>query len=143
MKEDLQKVKDLLIARGCSQRTISNYISCIRRFKNYYNGKEDLKKFNESLAPFKNKIKEFINRYKNQMSDLSIKEASKYVKEGGTLVYAVPTLNIKESYNIVRLFLEENKEFELEKEELIFPYTYQTTGMYYAKIIKKTKIMRR
>ena len=48
MKEDLQKVKDLLIARGCSQRTISNYISCIKRFKNYYNGKEDLKKFNES-----------------------------------------------------------------------------------------------
>ena len=67
-----------------------------------------------------------------------IKEASRYVKEGGTLIYAVPTLNIKESYNIVRLFLEENKEFELEKEELIFPYTYQTTGMYYAKIIKKT-----
>ena len=50
----------------------------------------------------------------------------------------MPTLNIKESYNIVRLFLEENKEFELEKEELIFPYIYQTTGMYYAKIIKKT-----
>lgn len=48
MKEDLQKVKDLLIARGCSQRTISNYISCIKRFKNYYNGKEDLKKINES-----------------------------------------------------------------------------------------------
>lgn len=67
-----------------------------------------------------------------------IKEASKFVKEGGTLVYAVPTLNIKESYNIVRLFLEENKEFELEKEELIFPYIYQTTGMYYAKIIRKT-----
>ena len=48
MKEDLQKVKDLLIARGCSQRTISNYISCINRFKNYYNEKEDLKEFNES-----------------------------------------------------------------------------------------------
>lgn len=65
-------------------------------------------------------------------------EASKFVKEEGTLVYAVPTLNIKESFNIVRLFLEENKEFVLEKEELIFPYSYQTTGIYYAKLIKRT-----
>ncbi len=68
-------------------------------------------------------------------------EASKFVKEEGILVYAVPTLNIKESYNIVRLFLEENKDFVLEKEELIFPYMYQTTGMYYAKMIKRNYIL--
>ena len=65
-------------------------------------------------------------------------EASRFVKEEGVLVYAVPTLNIKESFNIVRLFLEENKDFILEKEELIFPYMYQTTGMYYAKLIKRS-----
>ena len=46
MTEDLQKVKDLLILRNCSQRTISNYLSCINRFKNYYKRK-DLKKFSE------------------------------------------------------------------------------------------------
>ena len=46
MTNDLQKVKDLLITRGCSKRTISNYISCINRFKNYYEGKE-LKKLKE------------------------------------------------------------------------------------------------
>lgn len=68
-------------------------------------------------------------------------EASKFVKEGGTIVYAVPTLNIKESFNIVRLFLEDNNDFELEKEELIFPYMYQTTGMYYAKLIKKANTL--
>lgn len=46
MTEDMQKVKDLLLLRNCSNRTISNYLSCINRFKNYYRRK-DLKKFNE------------------------------------------------------------------------------------------------
>lgn len=40
MTDDLQKVKDLLKIRGCSDRTITNYLSCINRFKNYYNAKE-------------------------------------------------------------------------------------------------------
>ncbi|MBQ8472912.1 MAG: tyrosine-type recombinase/integrase [Bacilli bacterium] len=40
MTEDLQKVKDLLKIRGCSNRTITSYLSCINRFKNYYNAKE-------------------------------------------------------------------------------------------------------
>lgn len=65
-------------------------------------------------------------------------EAASFVKEGGTLVYAVPTLNIKESFNIVRKFIEEHDEFVLDNEELIFPYVYQSTGMYYAKLIKKS-----
>ena len=46
MADDLQKVKDLLSIRNCSSRTISNYLSCINRFKNYYKRK-DLEKFNE------------------------------------------------------------------------------------------------
>lgn len=46
MTEDLQKVKDLLLLRKCSDRTVSNYLSCINRFKNYYKRK-DLKKLNE------------------------------------------------------------------------------------------------
>ena len=46
MTEDLQKVKDLLLLRKCSDRTVSNYFSCINRFKNYYKRK-DLKKLNE------------------------------------------------------------------------------------------------
>ena len=45
MTNDLQKVKDLLKTRGCSERTINNYISCLNRFKQYHKGKElkDLK----------------------------------------------------------------------------------------------------
>ena len=46
MTEDLQKVKDLLLLRKCSDRTVSNYLSCINRFKNYYKRK-DLEKLNE------------------------------------------------------------------------------------------------
>jgi integrase/recombinase XerD len=47
MTKDLEKVKDLLKVRGCSNRTTTNYISCINRFKTYYNGK-NLEKLNES-----------------------------------------------------------------------------------------------
>ncbi len=45
MTNDLQKVKDLLKTRGCSERTINNYLSCLNRFKQYHKGKElkDLK----------------------------------------------------------------------------------------------------
>ena len=59
MTEDLQKVKDLLLLRKCSDRTISNYLSCINRFKIYYKRK-DLEKLNEDdiLEYFK---KNFIN----------------------------------------------------------------------------------
>ena len=46
MTENLQKVKDLLLLRKCLDRTVSNYLSCINRFKNYYNRK-DLKESNE------------------------------------------------------------------------------------------------
>ncbi len=39
MTDDLQKVKDLLILRNCSNRTISSYLSCINRFKQFYKRK--------------------------------------------------------------------------------------------------------
>lgn len=47
MSDDLLKVKELLITRGCSKKTISNYISCINRFKKFYEGKENLKNLKE------------------------------------------------------------------------------------------------
>jgi len=47
MTNDLQKVKDLLKMRGCSDRTATNYISCINRFKNYYQ-ENDLTKLKEN-----------------------------------------------------------------------------------------------
>ena len=47
MTSDLIKVKDLLTTRGCSDRTISNYISCLNRFKKHFDGKE-VKDLNEA-----------------------------------------------------------------------------------------------
>lgn len=46
MTKNMQKVKDILLLRKCSDRTISNYLSYINRFKNYYKRK-DLEKLNE------------------------------------------------------------------------------------------------
>jgi len=40
MTNDLQKAKDLLKMKGCSDRTATNYISYINRFKNYYQGND-------------------------------------------------------------------------------------------------------
>lgn len=47
MTEDLQKVKDLLMLRNCSDRTISNYLSCINRFKQF-NKRKNLEKLTEA-----------------------------------------------------------------------------------------------
>ena len=47
MSDDLLKVKELLITRGCSKKTISNYMSCINRFKKFYEGKEKLQNLKE------------------------------------------------------------------------------------------------
>ena len=46
MPEDLQKIKTLLKVRGCSSRTTTNYISCINRFKKFFEGR-NLEKLNE------------------------------------------------------------------------------------------------
>ena len=47
MSEDLLKVKNILKARGCSNRTINNYLSSLNRFKNYFK-EQDVSKFNEN-----------------------------------------------------------------------------------------------
>lgn len=64
-------------------------------------------------------------------------EASLFTKKGGTLLYATQTLNIKENDKMVRSFLSEHEDFELVEELTLFPFVYQTTGMYYAKLQRK------
>jgi site-specific recombinase XerD len=46
MTKDLEKVKKMLKVRGCSDRTVANYISCINRFKKNFKDKE-FEKLNE------------------------------------------------------------------------------------------------
>jgi len=66
-----------------------------------------------------------------------IEEACKFVKAGGFMLYSVPTINIKESFAIVNEFLSKHEEFEMEGEEIIFPYVNRTNGIYYAKLRKR------
>ena len=100
---------------------------------------------NSEFGLIRRKPEILINFRQNQLDSLIegqkkyLLESSKFVKEDGILVYAVPTLNLKESVKIVHSFLDENQDFELDKEELIFPYKYQTTGIYYAKLHKCLK----
>ena len=47
--------------------------------------------------------------------------ASKYVKSGGTLVYSTCTIQDEENINLVKAFLAENPEFELDSIEALVP----------------------
>ena len=84
MTKDLEKVKNLLKTRGCSDRTITNYISCINRFKNYFKGK-DLKKLKED------DILEYI---KNNFISLNYSPASINVNRAAIKYYYLVNYNI-------------------------------------------------
>lgn len=73
----------------------------------------------------------------NQLN--SLKEASNFVCDDGELDYIVPTINKKETFMIVREFLNENPYFELISERMIFPYEFNGEGIYYARIRKLGK----
>lgn len=63
-------------------------------------------------------------------------EASKIVNSNGSLVYMVPTLNKKESVNIIGDFLANNPDFSLEEEKQFFPFENYDSCLYFA-ILKK------
>lgn len=66
----------------------------------------------------------------------TLKEASTFVKNDGELDYIVPTLNKKESYLLVREFLNDHPKFGLIEEQMIFPFEYKGEGIYYARLRK-------
>lgn len=79
-------------------------------------------------------------RYKDLDSIKSLPEiqlsilttSSKYVKNGGRLVYSTCTLNKRENEKVVSAFLENNKEFNLKEEKTTFPSKNGGDGFYYA-----------
>lgn len=83
MTNDLLKVKDLLKIRGCSDRTIANYISCINRFKKNYEGK-DLKKFKE---------KDILDYLKTNCIDLDFSPATINVNRAAIKYYYLVNFN--------------------------------------------------
>ena len=77
-------------------------------------------------------------------------ESSKYLKEGGELLYSTCTLNPDENENTVKAFLEENKGFELVDYGLgelcslggmltLLPHIHKTDGFFMAKLKRKSK----
>jgi hypothetical protein len=69
---------------------------------------------------------------------LGLEGLAKEVKDGGYLIYAVDTINIKETVVLIKKFLLLHDEFSLDKEELSFPYDEDNSIYYYA-ILRKTK----
>ena len=62
--------------------------------------------------------------------------ASKYVDEGGTLLYVVYTISKKEGHQNVSEFLKAHPEFTLIKEQQHFPYEELETAAYVAELRK-------
>ena len=70
-----------------------------------------------------------------------LKNASEYVKVGGTLIYSTCTLNPAENQEIVKWFLGQNTRFEIdkifdEKYITLFPNTHETDGFFIARLKK-------
>ena len=86
----------------------------------------------EVLLSFKKE--EFDTLIEEQLHTL--KEASSFVEDDGELDYIVPTINKKETYLLVRRFLNENPMFGMIDEQMIFPYEYGGEGIYFARLRK-------
>lgn len=67
----------------------------------------------------------------------ALEQASKIVENNGQLIYAVTTLNKKESTFLVREFLKEHKEFYIKEERQFFPFDRFDSVFYFAILVKK------
>lgn len=65
-----------------------------------------------------------------------LETSSRYLKNGGTIVYSTCTLNKKENEKVVKSFLDKNKNFILINEKTTFPAEFGGDGFYRAVIIK-------
>lgn len=65
-----------------------------------------------------------------------IENIASYCSQGGTFIYAVTTLGQNETTDIVEEFLANHSEFQLVKEEMIFPFVHKCDGLYFAKMVK-------
>ena len=65
-----------------------------------------------------------------------LSNSSRYLKNGGVLVYSTCTLNKKENEKVVNAFLENNKGFSLDYMKTVFPSIEGGDGFFHAKLIK-------
>ncbi|MCH5321046.1 MAG: 16S rRNA (cytosine(967)-C(5))-methyltransferase RsmB [Eubacterium sp.] len=65
-----------------------------------------------------------------------LETSSRYLKNGGTIIYSTCTLNKKENEKVVNAFLDKNDNFTLTEEKTSFPSKYGGDGFYRAVLIK-------
>ena len=69
----------------------------------------------------------------------SLETSSKFVNDGGLLIYLVDTLNIKETTAIINDFLAKHEEFELVEDKQLFPFNEEDIALYYAVLRMREK----
>ncbi|MCH3908890.1 MAG: hypothetical protein LKE31_00725 [Bacilli bacterium] len=85
---------------------------------------------------------------KDGMDELFKKEkemlegVSKFVAEGGTLIYMIYTISKKEGHQTVIDFSTLHTEFKLVREAQLFPYEDLDTALYYAVMKKETPLLK-
>ncbi|MCI2054879.1 MAG: hypothetical protein LKJ81_01810, partial [Bacilli bacterium] len=67
---------------------------------------------------------------------------SKFVAEGGTLIYMIYTISKKEGHQTVIDFSTLHTEFKLVREAQLFPYEDLDTALYYAVMKKETPLLK-
>lgn len=86
-----------------------------------------------------------VHMQSNDMDDIIctqqqlLEEATKLLKEQGTLVYSTCTLNKKENELQIEHFLNKHSNYQLIAEQTIYPYQDNCDGFYMAKVIKVSK----
>ena len=74
----------------------------------------------------------FIENEKN-----TLQNAAPFVEEGGQLLYIIDTISRKESYGVIRDFLNKNKEFTLLDQKQFLPCNSLGCSTYFAILVKK------
>ena len=68
-----------------------------------------------------------------------LEESSKFVEDGGDLVYIIPTISYKESHGVVETFLLNNSEFSLIEEKQYLPCDDFDSSVYFAILRRRLK----
>lgn len=96
---------------------------------------DEIKRSPDYLIHFKvEEMDELINNQKTL-----VKESLNYIKNGGYLIYIVPTLNNKEGRNLIHDIINSNKELTLVKDRQFFPFNDVHDSLYFAIIKKEVK----
>lgn len=67
---------------------------------------------------------------------MCLDECSKFVEEGGELVYMIPTLSRKESNNVIAKFLVNHPDYRLVEEVQLYPFDVYDSCLYFARLRK-------